>query len=314
MVDWFWSLMCFPVEWFVELTFLVILLSCSASINYKKSISSCTFFLFTLFYKDQTCTCKMKIYQSKNNELVDLTQLKSVLLDPPKPNATQLTVSVHLKWTGWFQTQRVKQTTVLAPVIDLKRGGSIDERQSTDTPPHAGLMVRPTPAPLPPYLPSSPRPLWNVAACCFTRTRFPVLSPPATCWSRLQTSTTPCFPTTTRRWWSATERSASARGSRSARRRSRSGRSKVCSEAERRLSSSQPQIQLRSRELWEKGRNPELCVAGGGKTGTTAEHQAVSLVSPLQRKTPMRTKSMSGSEGNEVRAWCSFGRVSRCSL
>uniref|UniRef100_H2M027 Splicing factor 45 n=1 Tax=Oryzias latipes TaxID=8090 RepID=H2M027_ORYLA len=38
------------------------------------------------------------------------------------------------------KTQRVKQTTVLAPVIDLKRGGSIDERQSTDTPPHAGLM------------------------------------------------------------------------------------------------------------------------------------------------------------------------------
>uniref|UniRef100_A0A3P9K6C6 Splicing factor 45 n=1 Tax=Oryzias latipes TaxID=8090 RepID=A0A3P9K6C6_ORYLA len=38
------------------------------------------------------------------------------------------------------KTQRVKQTTVLAPVIDLKRGGLIDERQSTDTPPHAGLM------------------------------------------------------------------------------------------------------------------------------------------------------------------------------
>ncbi|XP_072233608.1 splicing factor 45 isoform X1 [Leuresthes tenuis] len=35
------------------------------------------------------------------------------------------------------KTQRMKQTTVLAPVIDLKRGGSSDERQSIDTPPHA---------------------------------------------------------------------------------------------------------------------------------------------------------------------------------
>uniref|UniRef100_A0A3Q1BDI2 Splicing factor 45 n=1 Tax=Amphiprion ocellaris TaxID=80972 RepID=A0A3Q1BDI2_AMPOC len=39
------------------------------------------------------------------------------------------------------KTQRMKQTTVLAPVIDLKRGGSSDERQIIDTPPHtaAGL-------------------------------------------------------------------------------------------------------------------------------------------------------------------------------
>ncbi|CAG5927015.1 unnamed protein product [Menidia menidia] len=35
------------------------------------------------------------------------------------------------------KTQRMKQTTVLAPVIDLKRGGSSDDRQNTDTPPHA---------------------------------------------------------------------------------------------------------------------------------------------------------------------------------
>uniref|UniRef100_UPI003AAE39D6 splicing factor 45 n=1 Tax=Centroberyx gerrardi TaxID=166262 RepID=UPI003AAE39D6 len=39
------------------------------------------------------------------------------------------------------KTQRMKQATVLAPVIDLKRGGSSDDRQITDTPPHtaAGL-------------------------------------------------------------------------------------------------------------------------------------------------------------------------------
>lgn len=37
----------------------------------------------------------------------------------------------------------MKQTTVLAPVIDLKRGSSSDERQITDAPPHvaAGLKV-----------------------------------------------------------------------------------------------------------------------------------------------------------------------------
>ncbi|OXB75163.1 UNVERIFIED_CONTAM: hypothetical protein H355_016195 [Colinus virginianus] len=39
------------------------------------------------------------------------------------------------------KSQRTKQTTVLAPVIDLKRGSSSDERQIVDTPPHvaAGL-------------------------------------------------------------------------------------------------------------------------------------------------------------------------------
>ncbi|NXK45688.1 SPF45 factor, partial [Chauna torquata] len=43
------------------------------------------------------------------------------------------------------KSQRTKQTTVLAPVIDLKRGSSSDERQIVDTPPHvaAGLKVRP---------------------------------------------------------------------------------------------------------------------------------------------------------------------------
>ena len=42
------------------------------------------------------------------------------------------------------KSQRTKQSTVLAPVIDLKRGGSSDERQIVDTPPHvaAGLKVR----------------------------------------------------------------------------------------------------------------------------------------------------------------------------
>ncbi|XP_036373758.1 splicing factor 45 isoform X3 [Megalops cyprinoides] len=39
------------------------------------------------------------------------------------------------------KSQRSKQTTVLAPVIDLKRGSSGDDRQISDTPPHvaAGL-------------------------------------------------------------------------------------------------------------------------------------------------------------------------------
>nr|XP_013011735.1 splicing factor 45 [Cavia porcellus] len=39
------------------------------------------------------------------------------------------------------KSQRTKQSTVLAPVIDLKRGGSGDDRQIVDTPPHvaAGL-------------------------------------------------------------------------------------------------------------------------------------------------------------------------------
>ncbi|KAE8281646.1 Splicing factor 45 45 kDa-splicing factor RNA-binding motif protein 17 [Larimichthys crocea] len=40
------------------------------------------------------------------------------------------------------KTQRMKQTTVLAPVIDLKRGGSSDERQIADTPPHAAAGLK----------------------------------------------------------------------------------------------------------------------------------------------------------------------------
>ncbi|XP_034433557.1 splicing factor 45 [Hippoglossus hippoglossus] len=42
------------------------------------------------------------------------------------------------------KTQRMKQTTVLAPVIDLKRGGSSDERQIIDTPPHAAAGLKDT--------------------------------------------------------------------------------------------------------------------------------------------------------------------------
>ncbi|XP_068163031.1 splicing factor 45 [Antennarius striatus] len=40
------------------------------------------------------------------------------------------------------KTQRMKQTTVLAPVIDLKRGGSSDDRQITDTPPHSAVGLK----------------------------------------------------------------------------------------------------------------------------------------------------------------------------
>ncbi|XP_076007290.1 splicing factor 45 [Genypterus blacodes] len=39
------------------------------------------------------------------------------------------------------KTQRMKQTTVLAPVIDLKRGSSSDERQIIDTPPHVAVAA-----------------------------------------------------------------------------------------------------------------------------------------------------------------------------
>ncbi|CAL8278688.1 splicing factor 45 isoform X1 [Gadus morhua] len=42
------------------------------------------------------------------------------------------------------KTQRMKQTTVLAPVIDLKRGGPVDDRQIADTPPHIGASLKDT--------------------------------------------------------------------------------------------------------------------------------------------------------------------------
>ncbi|XP_069485763.1 splicing factor 45 [Ambystoma mexicanum] len=40
------------------------------------------------------------------------------------------------------KTQRSKQGSVLAPVIDLKRGGSSDDRQIIDTPPHVGVGLK----------------------------------------------------------------------------------------------------------------------------------------------------------------------------
>ncbi|KAM3843046.1 splicing factor 45 [Diretmus argenteus] len=40
------------------------------------------------------------------------------------------------------KTQRMKQATVLAPVIDLKRGGSSDDRQISDTPPHVAVGLK----------------------------------------------------------------------------------------------------------------------------------------------------------------------------
>ncbi|KAG9339941.1 hypothetical protein JZ751_022256 [Albula glossodonta] len=40
------------------------------------------------------------------------------------------------------KSQRSKQATVLAPVIDLKRGGSADDRQISDTPPHLAAGMK----------------------------------------------------------------------------------------------------------------------------------------------------------------------------
>ncbi|CAL8323723.1 unnamed protein product [Lota lota] len=40
------------------------------------------------------------------------------------------------------KTQRMKQTTVLAPVIDLKRGGPVDDRQISDTLPHIAASLK----------------------------------------------------------------------------------------------------------------------------------------------------------------------------
>ncbi|XP_047431118.1 splicing factor 45 [Mugil cephalus] len=40
------------------------------------------------------------------------------------------------------KTQRMKQTTVLAPVIDLKRGSSSDDRQIIDTTPHSAIGLK----------------------------------------------------------------------------------------------------------------------------------------------------------------------------
>lgn len=40
------------------------------------------------------------------------------------------------------KTQRTRQSNVLAPVIDLKRGGSADDRQISDTPPHIAAGMK----------------------------------------------------------------------------------------------------------------------------------------------------------------------------
>uniref|UniRef100_A0A4X2LFP9 Splicing factor 45 n=1 Tax=Vombatus ursinus TaxID=29139 RepID=A0A4X2LFP9_VOMUR len=54
---------------------------------------------------------------------------------------SQLQVKKAALTQAKVKSQRTKQSTVLAPVIDLKRGSSSDDRQIVDTPPHvaAGL-------------------------------------------------------------------------------------------------------------------------------------------------------------------------------
>uniref|UniRef100_A0A3Q1HCF8 Splicing factor 45 n=1 Tax=Anabas testudineus TaxID=64144 RepID=A0A3Q1HCF8_ANATE len=57
-------------------------------------------------------------------------------------NFKLLQSQLKVKKAAFLPTQRMKQGTVLAPVIDLKRGGSSDERQITDTPPHAAAGLK----------------------------------------------------------------------------------------------------------------------------------------------------------------------------
>ncbi|XP_073694500.1 splicing factor 45 isoform X2 [Garra rufa] len=40
------------------------------------------------------------------------------------------------------KTQRMRQSNVLAPVIDLKRGSAVDDRQISDTPPHIAAGIK----------------------------------------------------------------------------------------------------------------------------------------------------------------------------
>lgn len=149
----------------------------------------------------------------------------------------------------------MKQTTVLAPVIDLKRGGSSDERQITDTPPHAASGLKVCFLQWTCLLISFIKSSWNawnvqhyqrwfeqknvllivkciatncvaklhftVCNCVLTRMLCPVVSPLAMCLSHWQMSMIQCSLTTMRRWWSDTERNDSVRGSKSGKRRSK---------------------------------------------------------------------------------------------
>uniref|UniRef100_UPI0037E869B6 splicing factor 45 isoform X2 n=1 Tax=Semicossyphus pulcher TaxID=241346 RepID=UPI0037E869B6 len=59
-------------------------------------------------------------------------------------NFKLLQSQLKVKKAALTQAKRMKQTTVLAPVIDLKRGSSSDDRQITDTPPHAAAGLKDT--------------------------------------------------------------------------------------------------------------------------------------------------------------------------
>ncbi|KAM9328368.1 splicing factor 45-like [Pholidichthys leucotaenia] len=57
-------------------------------------------------------------------------------------NFKLLQSQLKVKKAALTQAKRQRTKQVLAPVIDLKRGGSSDERQITDTPPHAAAGLK----------------------------------------------------------------------------------------------------------------------------------------------------------------------------
>ncbi|KAJ8245597.1 hypothetical protein GJAV_G00272450 [Gymnothorax javanicus] len=87
------------------------------------------------------CLAIMSLYDDLGVETSDKTEGWS-------KNFKLLQSQLQVKKAALTQakSQRSKQATVLAPVIDLKRGGSSDDRQISDTPPHlAAGLKEPTP-------------------------------------------------------------------------------------------------------------------------------------------------------------------------
>uniref|UniRef100_A0A8C5MEU8 Splicing factor 45 n=1 Tax=Leptobrachium leishanense TaxID=445787 RepID=A0A8C5MEU8_9ANUR len=96
-------------------------------------------YLLSALHKIDICEGKMSLYDDLGVETSDSKT------EGWSKNFKLLQSQLQVKKAALTQakTQRTKQSTVLAPVIDLKRGGT-DDRQIVDTPPHVASGIKDT--------------------------------------------------------------------------------------------------------------------------------------------------------------------------
>lgn len=145
-----------------------------------------------------------------------------------------------------------------------------------------------------------------VTVCVCDRTLHPLAFPQAMSWSHSLTNMIPCSPTTMRKWWKDSERSARGRESRSGRRRLRRGRSMCGYWTNNTIYTHHLLIDVSLLSTLVS-----FAYVGSVKSGMKQAHPAVSLAS-LQRQTLTKTRSMRKRRGREVGVFRNFCTVTTC--